>query len=48
MAISLRADRLTFNPARVDTAFNADIEQLRDVGYGYVYVYGLRTRPCGS
>ena len=27
---------------------NANCEQLRDVGYGHVYVYGLPTHPQGS
>jgi hypothetical protein len=41
-------NHLTFSGVRADTALNADLEQLRDVGHGHVYMYGLRTRPCRS
>ena len=48
VSVSSRGGHLTFRPARVDTACNANCEQLRDDGHGHVYVYGFCTRPQGS
>jgi hypothetical protein len=39
---------LTFNPASLDTVFNAELEESRNCGHGHVYAHGLRTRPRGS
>jgi hypothetical protein len=39
---------LTFGVGAVDTGDNAELKEIRNCGHGHVYVYGVRTHPCGS